>query len=140
VAAVVLLDTGSLVALMNRRERDHDWARSAFARVPLPLLTCQAVLTEAFFLLAKQPGPLATLQRHIEAGRFVDAMEFDTLAPRIMALMGRYASVPMSFADACLVAMAEERPGAPIFTLDRDFLVYRRVDGQPLALLAPFVE
>jgi predicted nucleic acid-binding protein len=46
----------------------------------------------------------------------------------------------MSFADACLVAMADGAPGARIFTLDRDFLIYRGHDDAALALLAPFAE
>ena len=57
---------------------------------------------------------------------------------RALALMERYANVPMSFADACLVALAEATPGARLFTLDRDFLIYRQRDDKPLELLAPF--
>jgi len=47
--------------------------------------------------------------------------------------MERYANVPMSFADACLVALAESTLGAGFFPLDRDLLMYRRHDDQPLA-------
>lgn len=137
-AEVVLLDTGPLVALMDPREAHHTWARAAFARLRLPLTTCQAVLTETCFLLSDQPMPLAAFRRHVQAGHFVDALDFARLAPRMMELMERYANVPMSFADACLVALAEATPEARIFTLDRDFLIYRRHDDKPLALLAPF--
>ena len=70
----------------------------------------------------------------------MDALNFARLAPRVMALMERYANVPMSFADACLVALAESMPGARLFTLDRDFLIYRQHDDEPLALLAPFAQ
>ena len=59
---------------------------------------------------------------------------------RALALMQRYTNVPMPFADACLVALAENQPEARIFTLDRDFLVYRRHGSQSLALLAPFLD
>jgi predicted nucleic acid-binding protein len=68
----------------------------------------------------------------------VDALDFGRLAPRVMELMERYANVPMSFADACLVALAESTPAARLFTLDRDFLIYQQREDQPLALLAPF--
>ncbi len=68
------------------------------------------------------------------------ALDFALLAPRVMELMERYANVPMSFADACLVALAESTPGARLFTLDRDFLIYRQNNDQPLTLLAPFVQ
>ena len=52
-------------------------------------------------------------------------------------LMVRYASVPMSFADACLVRMSELWPEAPVFTLDSDFRVYRRNKRQSLPLICP---
>lgn len=55
-------------------------------------------------------------------------------------LMRRYANVPMSFADACLVAIAEQHTDARIFTLDGDFHIYRAGNGGPLRLIAPFVE
>ena len=54
------------------------------------------------------------------------------------ALVGRYASVPMSLADACLVRMTELLPGATVITLDRDFAVYRRHGRQVVPLLSPF--
>ena len=46
----------------------------------------------------------------------------------------------MSFADACLVALAESTPGARLFTLDRDFLICPQHDDRPLTLLAPFAQ
>jgi len=140
VAAVTLLDTGPLVALMDKREEHHEWARAAFASLRLPMPTCQAVITETCFILRSEPEPLAMFRHHVALGNFLDGFDFAASAPRAMALMERYANVPMSFADACLVAMAEQHESARVFTLDRDFLVYRRTNGQPVALLAPFVE
>jgi predicted nucleic acid-binding protein len=139
-AEVVLRDTGPLVALMDRPEAYHAWATEAFARLSLPWPTCQAVITETCFLLRDQPGPLAKFRRQVQAGHFVDALDFARLAPRGMELMDRYANVPLSFADACLVALAEATPGACIFTLDRDFLSYRQPEDQPLKVLAPFAQ
>lgn len=139
-AEIVLLDTGPLVGLMDVREASHAWAVSAFQRVRQPLWTCQAVMTETCFLLRNQPGALARLRHKVQAGNFRDGFDFTTMTPRAMALMERYANVPMSFADACLVALAESQPGARIFTLDRDFIIYRRDGNQPLTLLAPFAE
>lgn len=137
---MTLLDSGPLVALMNPRDQHHGWAQSAFDQVRLPLATCQAVLTETFFLLRAHPIALARLHRHVRAGHFLDRLDFCELAPRILTLMERYANVPMSFADGCLVALAEATPGARIFTLDRDFLIYRGESSEPLALLAPFAQ
>ncbi|MEH1968073.1 hypothetical protein [Nostoc sp.] len=47
----VLLDTGPLVALVNRREQFHKWVTNQFGQIEPPLLTCEAVVTEACFLL-----------------------------------------------------------------------------------------
>ena len=63
----------------------------------LPLPTCQAVLTETFFLLRRDPGPLPKFRRHLQAWHFLDALDFPRLGAGIMALMERYAKVPMSF-------------------------------------------
>ncbi len=137
-AEVVLLDTGPLVGFIDAREASHAWAVCAFQRARLPLWTCQAVLTETCFLLRNQPSALARLRNQVLAGHFRDGFDFKTMTPRAMALMERYANVPMSFADACLVILAENQPSLPILTLDRDFLVYRRHGGQLLTLLTPF--
>ena len=137
-AEVILLDAGPLVALMDHREEHHAWAKSAFAPLHLPLMTCQGALTEAFHLLRDQPSALAKLTRHVQVGHFVDALDFNAQASRIAALMERYANVPMSFTDACLVAMSEAPSPSRILTLDSDFQIYRRQDGGPLALIAPF--
>ena len=60
---IVTLDTGPLVALLNRRDRYHRWATEQWADVELPVLTCEPVLTEACFLLRELPGgPAAVLE------------------------------------------------------------------------------
>lgn len=136
--AVVLLDTGPLVAMTNRNDACHEWAREQLTRLHEPLVTCGAVLAETGFLLRLAPLPLARIRTRIERGEIVPVPETAALWQRAFALMERYANVPMSFADACLVAMAEREPEACIFTLDQDFLIYRRADDQPLTLIAPF--
>ena len=57
--------------------------------------------------------------------------------PGILQLMDRYASVPMSFADACLVQMSEMWPECTVFTTDSDFRIYRRHRRQVIPLLIP---
>ena len=96
------------------------------------------MLTEACFLLKGLARARLQMRLWIQSG-FVRPVALDATAIlRALALMERYASVPMSFADACLVALAEATPESRVFTLDRDFLIYRRHEDQPLALLAPF--
>lgn len=51
--------------------------------------------------------------------------------------MRRYADVPMSLADACLVRMSELSDDASVLTLDSDFRIYRRLGRQAIPLLTP---
>ena len=53
---VVLADTGPIVAYLNGRDRYHAWAVAVFKQLRPPLLTCEAVLSEAVFLLRSAPG------------------------------------------------------------------------------------
>jgi predicted nucleic acid-binding protein len=133
----LLLDTGPLVAFLDRREILHHWSRRVFQRVRAPLLTCDAVLTEACWLLRDQrQGPEAVL-RLVERGFLVSAFSLENEAESVRRLIARYASVPMSFADACLVRMSELHEEAILLTFDTDFTVYRRHGRGEIPLLMP---
>ena len=135
---MTLLDTGPLVALLDGTDAQHAWATATMRRLTLPLVTCEAVFSETCFLLHRMPRARQQLRRWAESNFLIHQPADRPALLRALALMERYANVPMSFADACLVALAESTPGARLFTLDRDFLIYRRHDDQPLTLLAPF--
>lgn len=130
------VDTGPLVALLDRRDRYHAWAVAALADAA-PLWTCDAVLSEAFFLLQGTPGTDA-LGKLIERGVFEALYTSGDDMLRIVALMRKFKDVPMSFADACLVRMTELEADTRVVTLDRDFLIYRRHARQAVPILAPF--
>ena len=49
----------------------------------------------------------------------------------------KYSDRPMSFADACVVRMAEIHDRHAVFTLDSDFSVYRKYGKSPLTLIHP---
>jgi uncharacterized protein len=51
--ATILLDTGAWVALDCRDDAFHGWARDQFAQITSPLMTCEAVVAETCFLLAR---------------------------------------------------------------------------------------
>jgi len=136
---MTLLDTGPLVAMLDRNDEHHVWATGRVRGVRKPLIVCEAALSETCFLLAKLPRARVQLRLWIENGPLAHRPLDAPIVSHALALMARYANVPMSFADACLVALAETLPGARIFTLDRDFLIYRHEDGRPLSLLAPFL-
>lgn len=133
----VLLDTGPLVASINRRDRFHEWTRMQFGDITPPLLTCEPVLAESCFLLQAYPGGSAAVLELVHRGILKVAFRLENHIPYIAKLMSKYASIPMSLADACLVRMSELEPQATIMTLDTDFLIYRRHGRQTIPLIAP---
>jgi uncharacterized protein len=137
VAASVVVDTGPIVALLDADDAHHHWARMQFARLRPPLVTCEAALTEAGFLLARagaEPGAVTAL---VERGVLTVARLFDDEAAALSRLLRRYKNVPMSLADACLVRLVEVIPHATLFTLDSDFRIYRYQGRRQIPLLAP---
>ena len=130
------LDTGPLVALLNRRDPHHAWAVAAWNSAVAPLVTCDAVISEACWLLRGVRGGVDAALGLVVDGAVVTAFPFVAHAARVRALMSRYADVPMSFADACLVRMSELDDIA-IMTLDSDFRVYRRNGRQAVPVIMP---
>ena len=55
----------------------------------------------------------------------------------VLTLMQKYADVPMSLADACLVRMTEMLPEPLVLTTDADFRVYRRHGRQVIPCVLP---
>ena len=137
-SVVSLVDTGPLVALCNQRDADHDWTIATLGSITGPLTTCEAVLTEACFLLKQQFGGAEELFELLKRGLLQIRFNLDAEHERVGQLLKRYADLPTSLADACLVRMAEVIPTSRVMTLDRDFLVYRRHGRQVIPLLAPF--
>lgn len=132
-SGTLILDTGPLVAFLAPRERHHRWASDAL-RVRARVVTCEPILSEAFFLLRSTSAGTAALRGMLGDG-LIELVPLAAEVPRLTALMGRYESVPMSFADACLVRLSELLPKAVIATLDFDFRVYRRNGRQVIPLL-----
>ena len=73
-----------------------------------------------------------------ETGLFRVAFDFNREQAAIRNLLARYADLPMSFADACLVRMNELHPESEIWTLDLDFKIYRRNGRSSIPLISPF--
>ena len=133
----VIVDTGPIVALLDRRDRHHAWAVGQFADVEPPLLTCEAVVSEACFLLdqtrAGSSAVFEMLVRQAMAIRF----RLDEQLKEVHALRVKYADVPMSVADASLVRMAEQLSRSSVLTLDADFRVYRKHGRHVIPLILP---
>lgn len=133
----VLLDTGPLVALLNGRDQHHEWARNAAARLDAPLFTCEAVLAEAHHLLAGLHDGSKKLNEFLGAGRVDLSFRYADHMSRVHGLIEKYATVPMSFADACLVTLSEALADPRVFTVDDDFIIYRRKRDRPINVLMP---
>ncbi len=130
------MDTGPLVAYLSERERHHPWAVEQFETLDLPFVTCEAVLTEACFVTARNRQPPERVLETVARGVVQIGLRLDEELPAVRALMRRYENVPMSLADACLLRLAE-MTGLPICTLDRDFAIYRANRRRELTLIMP---
>jgi uncharacterized protein len=133
-----IVDAGPLVALLSVRDHYHAWAKSAFAGVTPPAVTCEAVLAEAWHLLRDTANGQIALLDLLAAGTLT--VEFALLAElnAVRRLVARYRDRPMSLADACLVRLAELFDEARILTIDKDFSVYRKHGRQAIPLVSPF--
>lgn len=137
----VIVDTGPLVAFLNNRDRHHDWAMAQFAEIQPPLLTCEAVVSEACFLLRGWPPGARSILELLERRVLQISFSLADQLPHVCRLMKKYEDIPSSLADACLVRMSELYDSSPIFTLDADFRVYRKHKRTTIPLLpAPTLE
>jgi predicted nucleic acid-binding protein len=137
-AEKVLVDTGPLVAVLNANDEYHAWAKEAFATLSPPLLTCEAVLSEAQFLLSARGGDPLTILDWTQRGIIRLAFNAADEIPRLRALQKSYRSLPMDFADACLVRMSELHSRCRLLTVDTHFRIYRRNGRQIIPVLAPW--
>lgn len=134
-AASVLVDAGFLVALLSRRDAHHRWAATQAARLPPPWRTCEAALSEAFYLLGPggSPALVALLRRRAVSVAF----DLSAHVEVVLKLMEKYIDVPASLADAALVRMTETVADPVLLTTDADFHVYRRHGRQMVPAVTP---
>jgi len=133
----VILDTSPLVALINKRDTYHEWAKQKWSMIKPPLLTCEAVITESFFLLRNIHGGQETIIKFLERKAVIIDFDLEDELIHIQSLLNSYKSVPVSLADACLLRMAELQDSSSVFTLDSDFQIYRKNRHQVIDLIFP---
>ncbi|MCC6766205.1 MAG: PIN domain-containing protein [Deltaproteobacteria bacterium] len=131
----LLLDTGPLVALLDADQPQHTACAELFRGWRGPMLTTDAVLTEATHLLsADSRGPARCVEFVVKGGASVvhgGARRFE----RVLMLLRKYADGPMDYADATLVALAEELRTEHIFTLGRrGFDTFRWAGRRPFRI------
>lgn len=121
-----LIDTGAILAILDRKDRWHSPCLATFLQLRLPALTSGAVLTEVFHLVKRSRTEMETVWNFLRPGAVVLAPFDQSELPQIHALMARYADRPMDFADATLVYLASRESIDTILTVDQtDFSVYR---------------
>jgi predicted nucleic acid-binding protein len=132
-----VVDTGPLVAVLNASDEHHAWAREVFGKLSPPVFTCEAILSEAQFLLQERGGdPLAVLA-WVQQGVISLAFDAASEIERLLELQRSYRNLPMDFADACLVRMTEQHERSSVLTTDSHFRIYRRNGRQIIPLRAP---
>ncbi|MFM2166415.1 MAG: hypothetical protein RIS79_786, partial [Verrucomicrobiota bacterium] len=94
-------------------------------------------LTEAAFLLKRAGVETDPLFALLERGVIRIALEIEDQAADLLTLMRRYRDRPMSLADACLVRLSGLHKDVVIFTLDDDFLIYRRHGNKVIPVMMP---
>ena len=134
----VILDTGPLVAFMDRGEPFHSWSVEQLERVTAPLLSCEAVIAETDYIIRSRGGDPAGLYEQIAEGVIDVSFSLAREIRPVAALMHRFADQEMQLADACVVRLSELNEDCVVLTTDvRDFLVYRRFERQRIPFLAP---
>jgi predicted nucleic acid-binding protein len=115
----VLLDTGAVVALLDRSERHHQACVAAMAELQAPLVTCEPVIAEACYLLRRLPGAVDAILENVQQRIFEVPLNLQSQAREVRALLKKYARVPM---DPALCtwrvswALAKSSPSTAPFT------------------------
>jgi predicted nucleic acid-binding protein len=132
-----LIDTGAILALLDRNDRWHSVCTEAFRHLRLPLATSTAVLTELFHLVGDGRREMEVAWSFLQSGAVALETISDAELPEIHTLMSRYWDRPMDFADATLVYLASRESITTILTVDHsDFETYR-IDGRRKFRIVP---
>ena len=131
----VLLDTGVIVALLDRSERHHARCVAVMEGLERPLVTCEAVIAESCYLLRGLPGAADSILENVERGVFQIPFQLTRAPAAVRSTLRKYRDLAPDFADACLIQLADELDTGDILTLDRDFQSYRWRRNRPFRLL-----
>jgi uncharacterized protein len=135
----VLADAGPIVAILSRHDEHHRTCVDALHDLPGPLFTCWPVITEAAWLLRRDPTAVQQLLTSLDTG-FLELLPLTTAdAKPIGAILKKYRDIRIQLADATLVHLAARDGLDAIFTLDqRDFSVYRLPRGRTFRIIPEY--
>lgn len=132
-----VIDTGAILAIVDCRDQWHSACRDALQFLRKPLLTTEAVLTEAFHLTGKNPHNIEKTWRFVRSGALTIHPVQDSDLLELQALMAQYADRPMDFADATLVNLAAHEHLSLILTIDHDDFETYRLPGRRKFTILP---
>ncbi len=132
---MIAVDTGPIVALFDKNDNKHHTCVETFKAIQEPLITTWPVITESFHLLGFSRTVQDDLWEFMERGTVLIYDLDKTLMKTCRELMRKYHDLPMDLADASLVAMADAENIRTIFTLDKDFKVYKTKQNKHFKLL-----
>jgi uncharacterized protein len=127
----VLLDTGVIVALLDRSEKFHSLSADAVSSLQAPLITCEAVIAECCYLLRKLSGAPEAVIENVAAGIFQIPFQLSREAGGVKQILRKYRDRKIDLADACLIHLASQFETPHILTLDNDFKIYRWGRNKP---------
>jgi uncharacterized protein len=131
----VLLDTGFIVALLDRSENFHRTCARTVREVEAPLVTCEAVITESCYLLRNLSGASEAVIENIAAGIFQVPFQLSRDTAGVKQVLRKYKDRKIDLADACLIRLADQFGTGDILTLDLDFAIYRWGRNKPFRVL-----
>ena len=131
----VLIDTGVIVALLDRSENFHERCKEAVQELHAPLVTCEAVVAESCYLLRHLTGASEAVVENVAQGIFLTPFQLSRNTAGVKNILRKYRDRRIDFADACLIRLADELGTGDILTLDKDFQVYRWGKTKPFRLV-----
>lgn len=133
----ILLDTGVIVAWLNRRDRHHKRCVAALSGLRKPIVTPEAVIAESCYMLQSIPAAIDRVLENVAEGIFQIPVPLSEYASEARSILRKYRDTPADFADACLIAVANALDTGDILTLDSDFKHYRWRRNRSFNLLIP---
>ena len=133
----IIIDTGPLVAFLNKSDNYHAWALTQFSGLNPPFFTCEAVISEVCFLLRNTENGPQNIFKLLERELIQIPFKLESEINNITTLMNKYSNIPMSMADACLVRMSEQISDSTICTLDSHFRIYRKEKRKVIPVIMP---
>ena len=121
----VLLDTGAIVALLDRSEAAHERCVETLREIPGPLVTCEPAIAKSCYLLRNLPGASEAVIANVTAGVFQIPFQLSGQSESVRRIFKKHRDRAIDLADACLIRLAEEFATEDILTLDKNFTVYR---------------